>query len=455
MLRSGGRPKSVRSIQRSSRIRETCRVPPVATLIERVFARRWPTYLALFALALALRLVWVVVVDRNGFPFNDTLHYHVTARSLADGRGYQPLFGGPTARWPPGYTTVLAGVYWVFGPHPIAGEVLNAVLGALTVVLGMLLVDRTVGWSAAVVSGSILALLPGPILWTDLLLSETLFVAMFVVLYLVLMRAEPTWRWMMVIGLVIGLGVMVRGEALTWLLLPVVAFWSALPKLELVKRVGAALVVVLVVMTPWTVRNALVMDAFVPVSTNASQTLWAGHSPDATGGQVYPSRSYLAQFPPDPPEFELESATAMRRDAIEYMVTHPLRELELIPLKLLHLNRGDSYALDWVNQVREGQAAPVSVVNAERIGVVADAAYYGLLVLTILAAMFLGRGFWGSRLGRCMVTSFVTALVLYGFVYYGNYRYRLPYEPLMVIAAATLIMRLWHARSAIGAERVS
>jgi hypothetical protein len=191
------------------------------------------------------------------------------------------------------------------------------------------------------------------------------------------------------------------------------------------------------------------MDAFVPISTNASQTLWAGHSPAATGGQIYPSSSYLAQFPPDAPEFELESAAAMRRDAIDYMVTHPLRELELIPLKLLHLNRGDSYALDWVNQVREGEQPPIAAVDVERIGVVADAAYFALLTLTILAAFVLGRPFWRSRLGRCMTTSFVTALVLYGFVYYGNYRYRLPYEPLMVIASATLLTTLWHLRPTI------
>lgn len=421
-------------------------MPRFATLFEQLSARRWPIYLALFLLALGLRLAWVVVIDRNGFPFNDTVHYHVTARSLADGRGFQPLFGGPTARWPPGYTTVLGGLYWVVGPHPIAGEVLNAVLGALTVVLVMLLADRSVGWSAAVVSGSILAVLPGPILWTDLILGETLFVALFVGFFLVLMRASPTWRWMLVIGFMIGVGVMVRGEALTWFLLPVVAFWSELPKLELAKRVAAALVVVVIVMAPWTIRNAIVMDAFIPVSTNASQTLWAGHSPAATGGQVYPSTSYLAQFPPDPPAFELESATAMRRDALRYMVTHPLRELELIPLKLIHLNRGDSYALDWVNQVRDDQAAPISAINTERISVVADAAYYALLTLTILAAFVLGGSFWRSRLGRCMTTSFVTALVLYGFVYYGNYRYRLPYEPLMVIAAATLLTTMWRTR---------
>ena len=86
---------------------------------------------------------------------------------------------------------------------------------------------------------------------------------------------------------------------------------------------------------------------------------------------------------------------------------------------------------------------------AERIGVVADAAYYSLLALTLLGVVLLGRSFWATRLGRALATSFLTALVLYGFVYYGNYRYRLPYEPLMIVVAATLVTRLWRSRRTI------
>ena len=397
--------------------------------------------------ASALRLAWVLIVDRDGFPFNDTLHYHVIAGTISDGGGFESL-GGPTARWPPGYPVVLAGVYTVFGSEPLAGEVLNALIGAATVVPLMALVERAIDWTTAVVAGAIWTVLPGPILWTDLLLSETLFTAIFVAFYLMVLRSRPTWGWMMLLGFVIGLGALVRGEALTWCLLPLVAFWSELPNLELVKRIGVATMTVALVLTPWTIRNAVVMDAFVPLATNASQTLWSGHNPHATGGQVYASAEYEAQFSPDPKEHELEMASAMRNDAFEFMVTHPVRELELIPLKLIKLNRGDSYALDWVNQTRVGVPAPIASLDVERIGVIADAAYYALLTLTLVAAVMLGRPFWGSRLGRCMTASFLTALFLYGFLYYGNYRYRLPYEPLMVVASATLLTKMWHHRTA-------
>jgi 4-amino-4-deoxy-L-arabinose transferase-like glycosyltransferase len=411
-------------------------------MLERIMRWRWFPHAALFGVAVTLRLAWVLSVERVGeWALNDALIYHSNAIAINEGLGFRPLGQGPTAQWPPGYSTVLAGLYWVFGIDPLVGEIFNALVGAVTVVLLMLLVERVAERRTAIVAGAMLAVLPGPILWTDVLVTETLFTALFVVFFLVLVHARPTWRWLVLIGLVLGVGALVRGEALTWGLLPIVLFWHEIPRIELLKRIGAVAGVALLVLMPWTIRNAIVMDAFVPVATNASQTLWSGHNDAATGGQVYPPESYYQQFRQDAPHRELESSTALRNDAIEYIFTHPLRELQLVPLKLVHLNRGDSYALDWVNDAPDGP--PIDRIDVERIGVIADAGYYALLTLTLLGAVLLGRSFWRSRIGRLVVTSFATALFLYGFLYYGNYRYRLPYEPLMIIVASTLLVRMW------------
>jgi hypothetical protein len=223
-------------------------------------------------------------------------------------------------------------------------------------------------------------------------------------------------------------------------------WWKLAPWRVLARGMLGALAAAVVVMLPWTVRNAVVMDAFVPVATNASQTLWSGHNAGATGAQVYPPADYDDRFDQTLPALELQTSKALRNDAVEYMFTHPLRELELVPLKLTHLNRGDSYVLDWVNAPGTGASPPISAIQAERIGVVADAGYYGLLTLAAFGVLVLGRRFWGSSIGRIVATSFVTALFLYGFLYYGNYRYRLPYEPLMVLVAAALTTRVFRGR---------
>jgi hypothetical protein len=313
----------------------------------------------------------------------------------------------------------------------------------------MLVVERALDRPTAIVAGVMLAVLPGPIMWTDFLTSETVYTALFVVMMLVVLSARPTWRWVLVIALLIGISALVRGEALTWMLLPIAMWWKEVPRRRLARLIGSAIVVVGLVLAPWTIRNAVVMDAFVPLATNASQTLWSGHNATATGGQVYPPPGYNDRFPPDLPESELQSSKALRNEAIEYMFTHPLHELELIPLKLIHLNRGDSYGLDWINNAGGSQPPPISPINAERVGVIADAGYFSLLALTLLGAFVLGRAFWRAPIGRVIATSLLTALFLYGFLYYGNYRYRLPYEPMMVIVAATVVTRLWRSRRVI------
>jgi 4-amino-4-deoxy-L-arabinose transferase-like glycosyltransferase len=406
----------------------------------------WFPHAVVFIGALVLRLSWVLAVDREGFAFNDALMYHSTAENLSQGGGYVPFTGGPTARWPPGFGTVLGALYWLFGVHPVIGELFNAVVGAATVVLLMSIAERTLDRGTAIVAGAMLAILPGPIMWTDVLVAETLYTALFVTAVLVLVSARPTWRWLLAFGVLVGIGALVRGEALTWLLLPVVLWWRTVPWRAQGRVVLVAVAAAAVVMFPWTVRNAVAMDAFVPVATNASQTLWSGHNEDATGAQVYPPADYDDGFEQTLPALELQTSKALRNDAIEYMFTHPLRELQLVPLKLVHLNRGDSYVLDWVNAPGTGETPPISAIQAERIGVVADFGYYGLLTLTVLGAIVLGRRFWRSSIGRVMAASFATALLLYGFVYYGNYRYRLPYEPLMVLVAAALVTRVFRAR---------
>jgi len=415
---------------------------------------RYGPHAVLFGIALALRVAWVLAVDRDGFALNDALIYHGIGESLSHGDGFMPPHGEPSAQWPPGYSVVLGALYSVFGVEPVVGELANAVLGAVTVVLLMLVVGRLVDRATAIVAGAMLAVLPGPILWTDVLVTETLFTLLFVLLFVVLAYGPgrdraASWWWLVAVGLVIGAAANVRGEALTWGLLPVVYLWRRGDWRRFATQIASIAAVAALALVPWTVRNLQVMDAFVPTGTNASHTLWVGHNPSATGAQVYPPDGYFDQFTQTAPDRELQAAAALRREALDFMFSHPLRELELIPLKLIHLNRGDSYAFDWVNAVPPGEAPPVSAIGVERIGVLADAGYYGLLTLTVAGAVLLGRRFWRPPAMRCVAAAFATALFLYGFMYYGNYRYRLPFEPLMVVVAASLVTTVWRRRGVL------
>lgn len=405
--------------------------------------------IGLFALALTARVIFVLAVRRDGFILNDALIYHETAISISSGDGYGHAFIRPTAQWPPGYAYVLAAVYWLVGVRPLAGELLNAWFGALTVVVLFVLARRIFDRRVALVAAAVYAVMPGPILYTDVLISETLFTFVFAVFFLVMAYARPTTRWAVLIGVVIGLGALIRGEALTWGLVPVVMWWKVVPLRTVALRTATVGLAIVVVLTPWTIRNAQQMGAFVPLATNSSATLWVGHNPDATGAQMYPPPGFYDRFGTENPSRELESTSYMRREAIRYMLTNPGHELRLIPLKLLYLNRGDSFALQWVDAQPEGTA--MSPRTSERIGLVADIAYYAVLTSLLLGVAVLGRELWRQPIMRGVATSLLTALFLFGFLYYGNYRYRIPYTPLMVLVASVFVVTVWRRRSVLRA----
>jgi 4-amino-4-deoxy-L-arabinose transferase-like glycosyltransferase len=410
---------------------------------------RWAAGLA--GLALLLRVAFVLAVERDGFPLNDTLFYNNVAAALAEGRGFTAFDGVPTAQWPPAFPFLLSIVYRITGPEALAGELANAVLGALCVAALYALAHRVFGRREAIVAAAALALLPGQILWTDVLLAETLYTLVLTLFFLLVAYLPPRPWTVVALGLAIGLATLTRGEGL--LLIPAVLaiWWPELPRRRLLLNGAALAMVAVLTVLPWTIRNTVAMDAFVPLSTNSSTTLWSGHNPGATGSQNYAPPELLAGIPSEGKEREIEEGRLLRREALEYMVGHPARELELIPLKLVNLMRGDSWALEWVNDDR-GQARPLSDKWASVLRVAADFGWYGLLAATLAALVVLWRELWRNRVTRGVIALFGGSLVLFGFVYYGNYRYRVPLEPLMLLIAAPLAVRVWGAREGLRAR---
>ncbi|MGI8633626.1 MAG: glycosyltransferase family 39 protein [Solirubrobacterales bacterium] len=399
---------------------------------------------AIAAGALVVRVVWVLTLERRGLPANDTLFYHVVGSLLSEGQGYELLDGTATARWPPAFTALVGGVYAVVGTHQLAVELLNAVLGAAAVAALYALARHAFGRAGAVAASSALALSPGAVMFTDVLMPETLYTLMVLGVLGAALAVDPSRRLgALAIGGLVGLAALTRGEGFLLALVPLAA-WSTGRQWRALLAPAALLVAgVVLVVAPWTVRNAIALDAFVPVSTNGAQTLWSGHNPTATGGATYPRPELLAPSAGlRGPARELRDAEILRADALEWMRSHPGRELELIPRKLWFLNSGPGPALGiWLDP----NGAPL-VDGAGTAAVAQDIAYpanWLLLVAFAASLVVCRRVILGSAAGRGALALLVAAVPLYGFVLYGNFRYRVPLEPLMILLAAPLAQTAW------------
>jgi 4-amino-4-deoxy-L-arabinose transferase-like glycosyltransferase len=402
--------------------------------------------------AFALRVAWVLVYGRANPPdgsINDTTFYQFTAASLANGGGYTGPDFQPTAGWPPGFPFVMSLLYRVFGERLSLALALNVVLATATVVLIYLIAERMMGRREALVAGGFFALLPGPLFMTGLYLSETMFIFMLVG-FLALVVCLPDRRWTAIaLGIALGVAALTRGEGLLMPIIPLAFWWGSMARREWLRRVALLLGMMALTIAPWTIRNAVVMDGFIPVGNNPSGTLWSGHNPDANGWIVNPKTppEKVGGEAPD----ETERARQLRREAIRWALRNPHKELGLIPRRLLILNQGSAGSIGgWLNAGPRYQWE-LGTSSILVFTVLGDAFGYFLLFATLASLVVLGpRRLWRLHAGmRAVLAYLALCLVNYGVVYYGQWRYRIPMEPFMVLVATPLLVRVWEGRAAL------
>jgi 4-amino-4-deoxy-L-arabinose transferase-like glycosyltransferase len=215
----------------------------------------------------------------------DEVYYAQVAAHLASGRGHLYVGGleGEARAWrPPGHPFLLSRVL-----DPERARVADAAsdpkelraLVRLELLVGTLLVAATALLGAALfdarsglVAGAIAALHPALVAQGHMLWSEGLFSLLVTLSLAAAVRAEARRRlvWPALAGIGFGLGALTRELSLA-VAAACAAWWLSVAPRE-ARRAAAAngallLGLALLVVLPWTLRNASVLGRFVPVST--------------------------------------------------------------------------------------------------------------------------------------------------------------------------------------------
>jgi len=249
--------------------------------------------LIIFAAALATRLAGAkYILSRYSTPkllFTGNEPSHIAA-GLVSGLGFSSPYANtpiaPTAQQPPLYPAILAGVFKLFGIYAVESAwtavLINVLAGALTAVLlyyaGRFHFGETAGMLAAW-----LWVLP----WMYRIGSFTVSVTnaylaalgLAALLLFVPKTLAMTRAWF-TLGIFAGLLLLLQPS-----LLPVVLVyggWLAWSKARS-PRVLIAIAGLLLVLTPWTVRNYLTFGRFIPFRDNFGLELWLGNHPGMQG----------------------------------------------------------------------------------------------------------------------------------------------------------------------------
>ncbi len=262
-------------------------------------------------------------------PVYDAQGYSRIAANLERGEGFTlgPTATQPASNYSPGLPLLVSAVYELSGGiHERSARLLLALLGSLSVLFAYLIGRRLSGVMAGLIGAAAVAIYPALLEYQGMLMSEPLAAALLSGAVLAILWAADAShgrvRWLAP-GLVLGALALTRPEYLAIsLLVAVVVFvrggrdrWRECLPQALILVLGLVLVV-----APWTARNAIVLDRFVPVSTGGGQVLFAGSympsggDPERVGEEVLERHPGLSrQLPPDARLEQILAALAAQR----------------------------------------------------------------------------------------------------------------------------------------------
>lgn len=369
----------------------------------------------IFSAALAMRLVMMehllAVFGAHTLYLNNECAR--IASALVHGAGYSSPWSNmpvaPTAQQPPLYPLLLAGTFRVFGAYThaaaVAALVINAIAAAATAVLLRYVGERCLGdRRAGLAAAWILALSPyevivGLQLWSQALSALLLVGLLWLLPALAHVQRKRHW---------FGLGCY-SGAAtlLNPALLPPFACAFAVRSL-LPRRILLATAGLVLLLTPWTVRNYVQFGRFIPLRDNFAFELWVGNH---EGLPIGLTMSFRGAFPAadlraanwDEIKFIRQKGEQARR----YILSHPGEFTRRCAWRVLQF---------WM---------------------IPSPVYWSIVTLLAWA---------GAVLAWRVDKSFLLILLTYPLVYYLTHvmpDYRFPIEPFMILLACYAALQAW------------
>lgn len=385
--------------------------------------RTW--LLTFLALALTLRLGFVFYLEPERLYFSDSFEYLRAADGLLHGTGF-----GEGYKRPPLYSLFVAGVLAVGQGHLVAVKVMDAILGALTVLvayaLGKNVWGRRVGLSAA----ALVAVHPYLFVLSAFVYSETLFTLLLVLATLVLLKARGLHRTAAA-GLIGGLACLTRPSGLAWLAAGVI--WIVCATQDPLRRrtARAAVLVATVALTisPWLVRNYRLFGELTPLDARTEV-----HLPYLVDGRFISKLEYFR-------------TRGRRSEAVRYpdTVQHILRE----PVPYAVYVAGQLKALwtitpDRLQTANESVRRKAAALDARMIvknhpaeKVARYAWLFGLALTPYYALAVFGVWAGRARFRKAALPLLIILGVSFGYaLFFARLRYRLPIEPLVALFTA-------------------
>lgn len=387
-------------------------------------------------LAFLLRLIFIFVqikfhiFDINFFASDSNL-YDGIAKNILAGNG----FGNPepTAYVTPLYPLFLSAVYMIFGHNMLAVQFLQALIGSLSVLCVYFIAKKIFDEKIGLIAAIIMAFYPHQIFWSGYILTETLYVLilLFAILFFIRFCERKTIVNALVAGILLGIAGLARPMAFGFTaFLIIYILWLNKNKMEGLKFSCIFVIGVLLVSSPWIIRNYSTFGEFIPGSTENWVVFYAGNSPGATGGldgyitggKDFTSLNFTSLNKSNMSEIEKNQIYKMA--SLNYLKENPSSFFKIMPRKFWNMWRPN-----YANASLKNHAL-MSLPYIIMIALALCGIYYSYLKQ--------------KNMLKWILYFFIAYNVLVHLIFIGIIRYRLPIEPVLIIFAAYALSYHFH-----------
>lgn len=226
-------------------------------------------------------LVRAAAMLRGPAVFDDPDNYLPLAHSIVSGEGFT-WNGRPTAYRPPLYPVLLVPSVSLFGSHPVWGiALLHLGLGAGTVwMTGAAAKGSGLSPLRSLLAALVTACDPVLVWQCRSVMTETP-TAFFLAAGLAALLCRPDWSGPVLAGMALGLAALCRPSMLAGALLAVIAAALVKPGEGRTRLIRAGLLgaTIVVVLSPWMIRNVILLGEPIWTTTHGGYTLALANNP--------------------------------------------------------------------------------------------------------------------------------------------------------------------------------
>ncbi len=320
----------------------------------------------IFIAAFLLRAIYLLFLMSVAFDINvlnQDFEYGIIARSLIAGKGYStPIIeqsgwqepkkelniNRPTAYHLPFYPIMLAMIYY-FVKNPLSILIVMCIqvvfASATCIVIYLIALKLFINQRIAIIAGCIMILYPTSIAYVARLVPETIltFWLSLAVLYLLLLKDNPSYRNSLITGALIGVTLLTTNVVVPmipfifmWLLISLTIAWEKRFKIIMLTMITAFIIV-----SPWIIRNYIVFKEFPLMKTTMGLNFWLGNNPKATGTFYLQSGEIMDSILPkvfyEGYKFsETEQDKQLYYEAMAYIKKNPVHFVRLFLKKIFY-----------------------------------------------------------------------------------------------------------------------